>query len=333
MKQGTFGERALAVLLLIVSIFLVGCGQLEIEERAFPLALSVKPSEETGMYDFSFFFEEVNTDGSSLYHREDAVVKAAGYSQAFTLFGREQAAQLDDSHMKVVLLDERLLWNRAFLESFYGYFMKDDHFSWNTMVYLLNDQSAKPEKLKERTGGRLGTYLRDMAESDEQERTAAVPTLGDLYKEWNNHAEVLLLPILGESELPSVTRYRLLIQSEPGEEITMDAARLLQLLDGRLKKFQLQLTDGTVIGIDGIHLRRERVSGTGEAERWRVTVSMECAPENRVELSAAERRRLMDESGQLLKEQLADVQMWAPITGSAGRLVEPEYEIRMNWVE
>lgn len=333
MKQGTFGERVLAVLLLIVSIFLVGCGQLEIEDRAFPLALSVQPAKEEGLYEFSFFFEETGTEGAGLYHWEDAVVKASGYPEAFTLFGREQAAQLDDSHMKVVLLDQKLLSDRAFLESFYGYFMKDDHFSWNTMVYLLDDESAKPEEVKTRTGGRLGTYLRDMAESDEQERTAAVPTLGDLYKEWNNRTEVLLLPILGGSALPSVTRYRLLVQSEPGEEVTMDTARLLQLLDGRLKKFQLELSDGTVVGMEGIHLKRERIGGRGENEQWRVTVSMECAPLNRVALSAQERRSLMDESRQLLEERLAQVQAFAPTVGSQGQLVVPEYEIKMNWVE
>lgn len=333
MGKGTFGERALAVLLLIVSVFLVGCGQLEIEERAFPLALSVKPAKEEGVYEFSFFFEETGSDGSSLYHMEDAVVKATGYPQAYTLFGREQAAQLDDSHMKVVLLDERLLEDGAFLESFYGYFMKDDHFSWNTMVYLTDKESAKPEELKERTGGRLGTYLQDMAKSDEQERTAAVPTLGDLYKEWNNHAEVLLIPVLGGSSLPCVTRYRLLVQGEPGEEISMDTARLVQLLDGRLKKFQLELADGTIVGMEGIRRKRERLSARGEDERWQVTLCMECAPQNRVELSEQARRILMEESGQLLQTQLAAVQDYAPIVGSQGQLLIPEYKLRLNWVE
>ena len=333
MKQGSFTERALAVLLLIVSVFLVGCGQLEIEERAFPLALAVKPAKEEGLYEFSFFFEEAGTEGGGLYHMEDAVVKAAGYPQAFTHFGREQAAQLDDSHMQVVLLAQELLEDRAFLESFYGYFMKDDHFSWNTMVYLTDDDSAKPADLKEKTGGRLGTYLRDMAQSDEQERTAAVPTLGDLYKEWNNRARVLLIPILGESALPTVTRYRLLLQGEPGEVIGMDTARLLQLLDGRLKKFELQLPDGSVARMEGIRLKRERIGGRGDDERWRVTVCMECMPLNRVMLSGQARRALMEESGQLLREQLAQVQRWAPITGSRGQLVLPEYELKMSWVE
>lgn len=333
MKLGVFGERCLAVLLLILSVFMVGCGQLEIEDRAFPLALAVSPAEEEGLYDFSFFFEEADSDGKGLYHREDACVRAAGYPQAFTIFGREQAAQLDDSHMKVVLLSEELLSDETFLDSFYNYFMKEDHFSWNTMVYLMDANSGKPEKLKEGTGGRLGTYLSDMAESDEQEKTASVPTLGDLYKEWNNHAKVLLLPVLGEGELPQVSHYRLLVQGEAGDEITVDAARLLQLLSGDLKKFQLQLSDGTVVGMEEIHLRRELLSGQGEEERWQVTLCMECEAENQVVLSDAARRRLMQESESLLRERIEQVREWAPVTGSNGSLVLPDYEIKLSWTE
>lgn len=332
MRREAFARRASVALLFSLSVLLTGCGQLEIEDRAFPLALSVKPGDD-GLYEFSFFFEEVDTDGGGLYHMEDAVVKAAGYPQAFTLFGREQAAQLDDSHMKVVLLAQELLDDRAFLESFYGYFMKEDHFSWNTMVYLLDDESTEPGEMKEKTGGRLGTYLRNMAESDEQERTAAVPTLGELYKEWNNHTKVLLLPVLGESALPSVTHYRLLVQGEPGGEVSMDTARLLQLLDGRLKKFQMQLSDGTVVGMEGIHRKRERLGGRVTDEKWRVTLSMECTLQNRAGLSEKERIRLKNESGRLLRQKLSGIQMWVPVTGSEGQLVVPAYQIRMNWVE
>lgn len=332
MKLGAFGERCLAVLLLILSVFMVGCGQLEIEDRAFPLALAVSPAED-GLYEFSFFFEDVDSSGEGLYHREDAVVTAAGYPQAFTIFGREQAAQLDDSHMKVVLLSEELLSDEAFLDSFYHYFIKEDHFSWNTMVYLIDENSEKPQKLKERTGGRIGTYLRDMAESDEQEKTASVPTLGDLYKEWNNHAKVLLLPVLGKSELPVVSHYRLLVQGEAGDAITVDAARLLQLLNGDLKKFQMQLSDGTVVGMEGIRLKRELLSGQGEKEHWRVTLCMECETQNRVDLSDSKRRKLLLESESLLRERIDQVEAWAPVTGSDGSLLLPDYEIKLSWVE
>lgn len=333
MKLGAFGERCLAVLLLILSAFMVGCGQLEIEDRAFPLALAISPADEEGLYEFSFFFEEVDASGEGMYHREDAVVTASGYPQAFTVFGREQAAQLDDSHMKTVLLSEELLDDEAFLGSFYHYFMKEDHFSWNTMVYLTDEHSAEPKKLKESTGGRLGTYLCDMAESDEQEKTASVPTLGDLYKEWNNHARVLLLPVLGTSGLPTVSHYRLLVQGEMGDAITVDAARLLQLLGGKLKKLQLELSDGTIVGMEEIHLKRELLSRRGEAERWQVTLCMECETENQVGLSDAAQRRLMAESESLLRERLDQVQTWAPITGADGSLLIPDYEIKLSWVE
>ena len=54
------------LVLLFGTALLSGCGQLEIEDRAFPLALAIAPAENEGSYEFSFFFEEMETDGSSL---------------------------------------------------------------------------------------------------------------------------------------------------------------------------------------------------------------------------------------------------------------------------
>ena len=320
--------RIFAGLLALLSVLLTGCGQMEIEDRAFPLALAVTPADQEGLYDFSFFFEEMDTEGSSLYHKEDALVTAAGYPQAFTLFGRTQPAGLDDSHMQVILLSEKLLGDEQFLESFYQYFMKEHHFSWNTMVYLLDEHSIAPEDLKESTGGRTGTYLRDMAQSDEQEKTAGVPTLGDLYMEWNNHEKILLLPVLADDAPPSVDHYRMLVQGVPGESLTVDEARLLQFLRGDLEKMQMELEDGTIVSLEDINERRTYVAAY---EIWQVTISMECELENRVNISATERDRIMRESERVLREQIARVEQWAPVTAADGTPASPEYQIKMFW--
>lgn len=322
--------RIFAGLLALLSVLLTGCGQMEIEDRAFPLALAVTPADQEGLYDFSFFFEEMDTEGSSLYHKEDALVTAAGYPQAFTLFGRTQPAGLDDSHMQVILLSEKLLGDEQFLESFYQYFMKEHHFSWNTMVYLLDEHSIAPEDLKESTGGRTGTYLRDMAQSDEQEKTAGVPTLGDLYMEWNNHEKILLLPVLADDAPPSVDHYRMLVQGVPGESLTVDEARLLQFLRGDLEKMQMELEDGTIVSLEDINERRTYVAAY---EIWQVTISMECELENRVNISATERDRIMRESERVLREQIARVEQWAPVTAADGTPASPEYQIKMFWTE
>lgn len=330
MRTGKKQMRICAGLLVLLSVLLTGCGQLEIEDRAFPLALAVTPAEQEGLYDFAFFFEEMDTEGSSLYHKEDAVVTAAGYPQAFTLFGRTQPAGLDDSHMQVILLSEKLLSDDEFLESFYRYFMKEHHFSWNTMVYLLDEHSIAPENLKESTGGRTGTYLRDMAQSDEQEKTAGVPTLGDLYKEWNNRETILLLPVLADDAPPSVDHYRMLIQGIPGETLSVDDGRLLQFFRGDLKKMQLELSDGTIVSLENIKARRTYVPAY---EIWQVKLSMECETENRVKMSAVERERITRESERVLREQLARVEQWAPVTDARGQLVPPEYQINLTWME
>lgn len=322
--------RIICWLLVGLTAFLTGCSQLQIEDRAFPLALAITPAKQSGCYEFSFFFEEMDTGGSSLYHKEDAVVTAGGYPQAYTLFGRTQPAGLDDSHMQVLLLSEELLEDEEFLGSFYPYFLKEHHFSWNTMVYLLDKGSIAPEDLKESTGGRTGTYLRDMAQSDEQEKTAGVPTLGDLYMEWNNRESILLLPVLAESAPPAVDHYRLLVQGTPGSTLDVDEARLLQLLRGNLKKLQLELSDKTVVSLQSIRTSRNRDK---TSDRWQVTVQAECKAENRGKLSAVEREKLRRESERVLREQMKRVERWAPVRDANGQLVASEYEIKLTWME
>lgn len=322
--------RIIFWLLVGLTALLTGCSRLQIEDRAFPLALAVTPADQGGYYEFSFFFEEIDTGASSLYHKEDAVVTAGGYPQAFTLFGRTQPAGLDDSHMQVILLSEKLLEDKEFLGSFYPYFLKEHHFSWNTMVYLLDEGSIDPKDLKESTGGRTGTYLRDMAQSDEQEKTAGVPTLGDLYMEWNNRENILLLPVLAEGAPPAVDHYRLLVRGTPGRSLDVDEARLLQLLRGDLKNLQLELSDKTIVSLETIRIRRTRDK---KSDIWQVTVQAECKAENREKLSAVEREEMRRGSERVLREQIRRVEPWALVKDANGQLVKPEYEIKLTWME
>jgi serine protease inhibitor ecotin len=203
--------------LLLFVLCLMGCQRLEIEERSFPLAMAVTSGEGEGLYEFSFFFEENDSDASN---RKNTTVQAAGYPEAFALFERSQAGQVDTSHMQVILLQEELLEDTEFLEGLYGALIREQHFSWNTLVYLLDDDSMDAETLAACTDGRPGSYLRQVAESSGDQ-----PVLGDLYMEWNNREQTLLLPVLS-GKAAMADHYRLLIHGELGECLPADEAGL-----------------------------------------------------------------------------------------------------------
>ena len=93
---------------------------------------------------------------------------------------------------------------------------------------------------------------------------------------------------------------------------------------------QLQLSDGTIVSLESIRLRRTYVSAY---EIWKVKISMECEIENRVQMPATERERIMGESERVLREQIGRVEQWAPVTDANGQLVQPEYEINLTWME
>lgn len=317
-------------LLLAVSMCLNGCGQLEIEKRSFPLALAIVPAAEQDSYEFTFFFEEMESAGSSLYHKDNVTVTAAGYPQAYAMFGRLQAAQPDDSHMQVILLSETLADDTQFLDSFYSYAIKEHHFSWNTIVYFIQANSLDKEELADATGGHPGSYLMDMAQSDEQEKNAGVPTLGDLYMEQQNREKVLLLPVLGAHWPPYVDHYVVLNGGLPRQTVAPDTARLIQLLQGKLCKMQLELADGTIVELSGIRSERRYLPQNG---RWRVQLHMDAVAQNRLQLSEQERVRLQRESTGLLCERLASVTKWAQIRDADGQLVQPQYVIDLRVLE
>lgn len=332
-KRTFFISGGLAVLLAVL-LLQTGCGQLEIEDRAFPLALSITPAEAEGYYEFSFLFEEMDMEGSARYHKEDAVVTAKGYPQAFAMFGRVQPAGLDDSHMQVILLSEELLDDTGFLESFYGFFQKEHHFSWNTMVYLTDQASASVEELRESTGNRTGTYLRDMAQSDEQEKTAGVPTLGDLYMEWNNKEQILLLPVLSSTTPPFVDHYRLLVQGVKNRKLTMDEARMLQWMRGDLTSMQLELSKGEVLELKNIRWTVVSLSDKGAPQpAKKVILRVSCVLQNRPQPTKREKEKLLSEAEALLYERQETLLQVAPVKDERGQLVLPEYEIRLSWSE
>lgn len=320
----------MAGVLIAALLCLTGCGQLEIEERSFPLALAVTPAETQGSYDFTFFFEEMESAGSSLYHKDNVTVTASGYAQAYTKFGRMQPASPDDSHMQVILMSEELLQEQAFLDSFYNYAMKQHHFSWNTMVYLMENDTLEEEKLADHTGEHPGSYFMAMARSDEQEKTAGVPTLGDLYMERQNCEKVLLLPVLGDELPPYVDHYRLLVCGQEQQSVDPDTARLIQLLQGKLGRLQLELADGTMVELQEIRNRRSYLV---QEDRWCVTIHAGAVVQNRLELSQREQKKIRQESIALLQKRLSPLTMWAPVKAADGQLVQPKYEIDLQMLE
>jgi hypothetical protein len=196
-------RRGGLLLVLLACLFSQSsCGSLEIEERAFPLALWIEPCGQEGLYEFSFFFEEDTGEGE--YVGEHMSLKADNYKSAYELFAQKEPYELDDTHMQAILLGEKIMKDDGFLCDFLETFQTEQHFAWNTVLYLASD-ALETAKLVEATDGRPGSYLKDMAEHDSKAgRTSH--TIGDLFVEWNNREGNLQLAVLG-ADAPSVEKY------------------------------------------------------------------------------------------------------------------------------
>ncbi|MDD6037649.1 MAG: GerAB/ArcD/ProY family transporter [bacterium] len=336
---GTVGrdrrKKTVAIcLVLCMSFFLTGCGQSQIEERAYPLALAVRP-EKDGLYSFTFSFEDVNPSEQGLYHNEDTTVVAEGYPQAFYRFQSMQASVLDDSHVQALLLSEELLTDRDFLDSFYHFFVNEHHFSWNTSVYLTYEDTPKPKELKKHTGGRLGTYLHEMASSDTQQKTSHVPTLGELYKDWNNRNDALLLPVLGKRDAPEVSEYVLLYASRPIGSLTVDQARLFALRHGQLREFLFKPDpqNETVWLLRRIRLVRELSEPLARRGIWEVTLQADAFVENRAAYGEKEKQRMQQLAEKRLLLLLQEMDEQVARMGVSEPVKSHLTDVRINFID
>ncbi len=197
---------------LLAAALLGGCGQPQLEERAFPLALAVAPSDEQGMYGFSFFFEDTALADAAMYHKDNCCVTGRDYADAYEFFSHAQAAEPDDRQMQAIILSERLLSDQEFLRDFISDAVTQHHFSWNTRIYLVGDGAGgvDVQALSDGTGAHVGTYLSDIAENMERHGEGSVPTVGALYQELFDHEGELAVPLLQQGDIVYVKGWRTL---------------------------------------------------------------------------------------------------------------------------
>ena len=194
-KMGFMAAAALAAVLL-----LGGCAARELEERLFPTALQISLSGEEVQILYAW------NEGAGLYGqgdegREDSGAETQesqeggqGKESQITVFGGETLGEvfekvenyseryMDYSHVKAVILDEKIQENRELKEELLEWLAKDPAFSANLILFPMEESGLSLEKAQERSSGQAGQYLENLYENNDAYRRQAV-TLGDWIRE------------------------------------------------------------------------------------------------------------------------------------------------------
>ncbi len=154
------------LLLLVCCGSLCGCKAAELEERSFPMLVTVGLSD-TKETEFYYIFANEWSDINSY---------------------------LDYNHLKVVLLEEEFLEDEEKYNEFLAEIQKEETFPRNTYVCVTSD-AEEICKAGEELATDVGTYIENMLKTQERMDKKHMPTVGDLLDEKENRMRIWKLPI------------------------------------------------------------------------------------------------------------------------------------------
>ncbi len=200
-KQRTGKKNKRPVFWLLFLLLLWGCGGVEPEKRAFPLAISVDTAGKDflvsyAMADLSLMTgqgkdqaesgEEQNTGSSFRGEDFQAIRRKYRDSQEYVL---------DLGHVKALILGDSLLEDREKSRELFREIQESSVLSKN--LYLF--RTREPEKVMEQNGREkdsIGAFLASFYENPEEGRKRKPVTLEDFFYQWSNQGQVPELPRL-----------------------------------------------------------------------------------------------------------------------------------------
>lgn len=233
--------------ILLMSLCLTGCGDHELENREFPLAVGVEKDGKGCLAAFSFpILSDSSGDNGTSGTASTAIEKGSDFFTIQKNYEKNSSKSIDFSHNKALILGEDLLKDEEELQNFIDYAKTQELMARNTYLFVTD---LSMEELFD-LGGKLekpfGTYLEELLESDEDYGNKQIMTLGKLYDERLNQMETLFIPVLGAGEdgKPVVTASWVLKDGEPLKKVSRDTSMESLLIQGKLEGASFQDEDG-----------------------------------------------------------------------------------------
>ncbi len=199
--------------LLMAGIFFFGgCGEAEVENREFPVILSVS--------------EEIDN-----------------FPRAWLEHLYSGNKKLDYNHLKVVVIEQEFLEEEEKMQEMLTILAQDKNVPLNAYVVVTSDISAL-ERSAENLDRPLGNYLEELLEHMDEVKKETFPTLGMLYQEEKNKLETLFIPyvlVLGNE--PEIYAYEAYAYGKALGVVDTDTALLSFFINNQMKEYELQLEE------------------------------------------------------------------------------------------
>ncbi len=272
--QGMRKEKV-SVLLIAVMLLLCGCGNHELENRSFPLALGIEKEKEDCRMVFNFpvlsDIADENADGN--YMSMD-FVQGKDFFLMEHNYEKNASKAIDFSHCKVMVLGESFLKDQEKTDALVSYLENQQRIARNTYLFVTQLPLEELFAMDKDMEKPLGTYLEELLESDESLKNKEIVTLGKYMDERKNQSETLYIPVIGEvNKMPSVTAAYVVYHGEVLGEVSVEMEMCGNFIQGDLEKYFYEDTKGNQWEITDIK-PTYRISSEGE--HTRVSVEITC---------------------------------------------------------
>ena len=188
---------ASAMLALVLSFHLVGCGATELESRCFPLMVAVDFDEETNQVLFYESFpntQDENKTGLSTNEIQVPIKDGGTFLESKESFEKDLNKKADYNHLKVMVIGKDMIENEDAYHEMLSALSESEEFPRNTYI-CVTEEIEDIIKLRDKLPQELGSYLEEYLENHEEKKDRLL-SLGDLLDEDKNKELILYAPYL-----------------------------------------------------------------------------------------------------------------------------------------
>lgn len=178
-------RKSRRLLLVFAIVFLTGCSSTELEERCFPMLVTVGYEDGNVSYDIAFSKEDGNVYSQA---------RGQDFEKSREKFESRLNKTADYNHLKVLVFEDDFLAHASQYHLMLDYLAESEKYPRNTYVCVTDDGEDLME-LQKQISQDLGTYLEEYLKKHEEKKERLL-TLGDLIDEKDNAEMVQYLPYL-----------------------------------------------------------------------------------------------------------------------------------------
>ena len=254
-------QRSVAlVLTLVLALTTTGCSVKELENRSFPMVLSLSGNDAGCELRYQYMdLSRVSDKKKAGKGSNQLSVESSSVSAALYEMDMKSGKVIDLNHLKVLLLEESFLEQPALMQELVEKGNGGIELPGNMLVFATKDIKAI-EKLQESMDEDLGSYLEELMEGNPNYKKSGGTAFKNLICDWYNPNGNTILPRLGvKDQMPVVNGYFLIQSQRLGSDyriskISEEDGLIANLCDGEANALDIVVDEGR------IHLENVKVS-------------------------------------------------------------------------